>query len=37
MQTCWINKGEEVKASEELDIKPDYVSDSIENINELLS
>jgi 2-haloacid dehalogenase len=31
MQTCWINRGEEVKANEELDIKPDYVSDAIES------
>jgi 2-haloacid dehalogenase len=31
MQTCWINRGEEIKANEELDIKPDYVSDAIES------
>ena len=37
MQTCWINRGEEVKASEELDVKPDYIFDSIEKIKELLS
>ena len=37
MQTCWINRGEEVKASEELDVKPDYIFDSIEMIKELLS
>jgi hypothetical protein len=32
MQTCWINRGEEVKASEELDIKPDYAFDIIGKI-----
>jgi 2-haloacid dehalogenase len=37
MQTCWINRGEEVKASEELDVEPDYIFDSIEKIKELLS
>jgi 2-haloacid dehalogenase len=36
MQTCWINRGE-VKANEELDVKPDYIFDSIEKIKELLS
>ena len=35
MQTYWINRGE-VKATEELDVKPDYVSDSIEMVNELI-
>jgi 2-haloacid dehalogenase len=37
MQTCWINRGEEVKASEELVVKPDYIFDTIEKIKELLS
>jgi FMN phosphatase YigB (HAD superfamily) len=37
MQTCWINRGEEVKASEELDVKPDYIFDSIEKIKDLMS
>jgi hypothetical protein len=37
MQTCWINRGEEVKASEELDIKPEYAFDIIGKIKELLS
>jgi FMN phosphatase YigB (HAD superfamily) len=37
IQTCWINRGEEVKASEELDIKPDYAFDIIGKIKELLS
>jgi 2-haloacid dehalogenase len=37
MQTCWINRGEEVKVNEEIDIRPDYVSDSIEKIYELMS
>jgi FMN phosphatase YigB (HAD superfamily) len=32
MQTCWINRGEEVKASEALDIKPDYAFDIIGKI-----
>ena len=36
MQTYWINRGE-VKANEEMDIKPDYVSDSVEKVNELMS
>jgi 2-haloacid dehalogenase len=37
IQACWINRGEEVKASEELDVKPDYMFDAIEKIKELLS
>jgi 2-haloacid dehalogenase len=37
MRTCWINRGEEVKANEEMDIKPDDESDSIEKVNELMS
>lgn len=37
MQTCWINRGEEVKASEELDVRPDSIFNSIEKVNELLS
>jgi 2-haloacid dehalogenase len=37
MQTCWINRGEEVKASEELDVKADYMFYAIEKIKELLS
>ena len=37
MRTCWINRGEEVKANEEMDIKPDYESDSIEKVNESTS
>ena len=37
MQTCWINRGEEVKASEELDVEFDYMFDSIEKIKDLLS
>jgi 2-haloacid dehalogenase len=37
MRTCWINRGEEVKASEELDVKPDYILVSIEKVKELLS
>ena len=37
MKTCWINRGEEVKANEELDIKPDYMFDTIEKIKELMS
>jgi FMN phosphatase YigB (HAD superfamily) len=32
MQTCWINIGEEVKASEELDVIPDYIFNTIENV-----
>ena len=36
MQTCWINRGEEVEASKELDVKPDYVFDSIEKIKDLV-
>ena len=35
MQACWINRGEEVKASEELDVKPDYIFDTIQKIKEL--
>jgi 2-haloacid dehalogenase len=37
MQTCWINRGEEVKTSEELDVKSNYIFDTIEKIKELLS
>jgi 2-haloacid dehalogenase len=37
MQTCWINRGEQVKVNEELDVKPDYVFDTIRKIKELLS
>jgi FMN phosphatase YigB (HAD superfamily) len=37
MQICWIIRGEEVKASEELDVKPDYIFNTIENVKELLS
>lgn len=29
MQTCWINRGEEVKAGEKLDVKPNYIFDTI--------
>ena len=35
MQTCWINRGEQVKASEELDVKPDYIFTTIEKIKKL--
>jgi 2-haloacid dehalogenase len=35
MQTCWINRGEQIKASEELDVKPDYIFDTIQKIKEL--
>src|SRR5918999_1995963 len=31
MQTCWINRGEDVKAIDELDKQPDYVSNTIES------
>ena len=37
MQTCWINRGEEVKASEELDVKADYIFYAIDKIKDLLS
>jgi FMN phosphatase YigB (HAD superfamily) len=37
MQTCWIIRGEEVKASEELEVKPGYIFNTIENVKELLS
>ena len=37
MQTCWINKGQDVKAGEELDVKPNYIFDTIQRIKELLS
>ena len=33
MQVCWISRGE-VKASEELDVKPDYIFDTIQKIKE---
>ena len=36
MQTCWINRGEDVKASEELDVKANYILSTIEKIRELL-
>ena len=34
MQTCWINRGEDVKASEELDIKANYILSAIEKIKD---
>ena len=37
MQTCWIDRGEEVKASEELDVKADYIFYAIDKIKDLLS
>ena len=36
MQTCWINRGEETKASDEIDVDPDYTLDGIEKVIELL-
>ena len=32
MQTYWINRGEDKKANEEIDIKPEYVFPSIEDL-----
>ena len=37
MQTCWINRGEDVKASEELDVKANYVLSTIEKISLIIS
>jgi 2-haloacid dehalogenase len=34
MQTCWINRGEDVKASEELDVKANYILSTIEKIRD---
>ena len=34
MQICWINRGEDVKASEELDIKANYILSAIEKIKD---
>jgi FMN phosphatase YigB (HAD superfamily) len=32
MHTCWINRREDIKANEEIDIKPDYMFSSVEDI-----
>jgi 2-haloacid dehalogenase len=32
MRTCWIDRREYKKATEEIDIKPDYICTSVENI-----
>src|SRR5918995_146306 len=37
MQTCWINRGEDAKASEELDVKANYVLSTIEKISLIIS
>ena len=36
MQTCWIKRGEETKASDELDVSPNYIFPTMERIEELL-
>jgi FMN phosphatase YigB (HAD superfamily) len=36
MHTCWINRGDK-KTNEEIDIKPDYVFFSLEDIADNLS
>ena len=36
MHTCWINR-EDKKANKEIDIKPDYVFSSVEDIADNLS
>ena len=35
MQTCWINR-EGKKTNEEIDLKPDYMFSSIEDLNQII-
>jgi 2-haloacid dehalogenase len=36
MQTCWIHRGEDTKASDEIDVNPGYTLDGIEGVVDLL-
>jgi 2-haloacid dehalogenase len=36
MRTCWINRQEHKKANEEINIKPDYVFSSLEDMGDNL-